>query len=373
MEEIVPTVSVRQLISVYESGLPSGFQRPRARSLGNVLGNNVTVRSHNYHTLSDIQDALEEVEQNLSKYQIYNKRKHVEFQEALFTLLTSVINIEAETDDDPTRKKQLISQTQKLVSILNQKLPNSSTTSSFPTQNQTDYQVKTEEKKDIATKSNSQSLEQKELVENEYSVSVRSLKQNFQSTAVLTLKSSEKQESIKQFKESNLQRIESKHQVDLSSTSDEVDVASTTPEQQESERIEESISVSKLRGIFERKEKENRTGLELIIKPKTFQYQVHIPYTEESLGKYRFFRANSGQYMNEVGILNRVNVSKAKSTLELNSYTYKSYEESQEEEQRHSLEETYATSDVSSEISDCESLDSVKEMKIDELDISEGM
>lgn len=369
MEETVPTVNVRQLISVYESGLPGVIQRPRARSLGNVLGKNVIVRSHNYHTLSDIQDALEGVEQNLSKYQVYNKGKHVEFQETLFTLLTSVINIEADANDDPARKKNLISQTQKLVSSLNQKLPNSGTSASSPTQKQADYQIKTEEKKAIIS---AQSEVQKQLLENECTVSVHSLKQNFQSTAVLTLKSSEKQDSSKQLTKTNnivqaQEPSEVKQQPITLSTSDDVDATSPTPEQ-----IEESVSVSKLRGIFEKKEKENRTGLELIIKPKTFQYQVHIPYTEGNLDKYRLYRANSGYYMNEVGgVLNRVNISKAKSTLELNSHSYTTYEERQDEEKK-SLERTDTASDISSEQSSYDSLESVKETKIDEIDLCEG-
>lgn len=381
MEEIIPTVNVRQLISAYEKGIPSDYKRPRAASVGNILGKNVIVRSHNYQTLSDIEDALEIIEENLNRYQTYNKRKHVEFQETLFTLLTSVINIEPDINDEPVRKKNLITKTQKFVSVLNQRLPNSRTSVSTPITKEPDVQFISSDNRSL--RSSIPSEVQKQILENQYSasVSVQNLKHNFQSTNVEsvqhTIRTSKKQEPI-----STQTSIPHNTQVPKIPEPENPPTLTSEAEQKE-EKPEEPISVRKLRNMFEQKEKENKTGLELIIKPKSFQYQVFIPYTAETLGTYRFFRANSGNYMHEVGgVFNRINISRAKSTIELNSSGYQTFEEKQredrkeneDEEDENSDEATYADSDASSGISNCDSFESVKEKitENEDFEIKEG-
>lgn len=393
MEEIIPTVNVRQLISAYERGIPNDYKRPRAASLGNVLGKNVVVRSHNYQTLSDVEDALEIIEENLNRYQVYNKRKHVEFQETLFTLLTSVINIEPDINDEPVRKKNLINKTQKLVSVLNQKLPSSGTSVSTPISKEPDVQLLSGENKTVtSTKASRPSEVQKQIIENEYkaSVSVQNLKQTFQSkTAVsvaTTLRNPKNQESISTQTSTTNNEVVQEISEAANRQTDGIDSSSVEKTVQEEDRKEqkpeEPLSVRKIRNMFEEKEKENKTGLELIIKPKTFQYQVFIPYTAETLGTYRFFRANSGKYINEVGgVLNRINISRAKSTIELNSNSYKTFEEKQKEldrnddeieEDKKSDEATCGNSNASSQISNCDSIESVKENMTYDFEIKGG-
>lgn len=392
MEEIIPTVNVRQLISAYERGIPNDYKRPRAASLGNVLGKNVVVRSHNYQTLSDIEDALEIIEEDLNRYQIYNKRKHVEFQETLFTLLTSVINIEPDINEEPVRKKNLITKTKKLVSVLNQKLPSSGTSVSTPISKEPDVELLSGENKTVTSTLASRPSEvQKQILENEYRVpvSVQNLKQTYQSkTAVsvaTTLRTPKKQESTSTQTSTTNNKVVQEMSEPVNRQTGDIDSSSVEKTVQEVDRKEqkpeEPISVTKLRNMFEEKEKENKTGLELIIKPKTFQYQVFIPYTAETLGTYRFFRANSGNYINEVGgVLNRINISRAKSTIELNSDSYKTFEEKQKEdreedqseEDKKSDEATYGNSEASSQNSNCDSIESVKENTTYDFEIEEG-
>lgn len=321
MEEELPKIDVRKLISAYETG---AVQRPRARSLGDVLQDDVVVKSHNYRTLSDIQNTLEVVELNLGYYQKYQKAQHVKFQETLFTLLTSVINIEADPDDDPVRKKSLIAKTQKLVSVLNQKLPNSSVTENTSSS-----------------------------TENESVVSVHKLGKYFQRST-----------SPNQIEMGNHKSNKSLVQKTSESENDKV---SLSPEISTISHDEVQKSVRKLRDLFEQKQKENQTGLEIITKPKTFQYEVNIPYTAETLGRYRLFRANSGNYMNGLGILNRVSLFRAKSSQDIKSNTNTSNTEYSEEKQT-SLGDSLKSSDdsdASSEISEASSLESVKEVNVD--------
>lgn len=372
----VSSVNVRQLISVYENSAPNEGIRQRTRSLGNILGKDVIVRSHDYNSFRDVQEALTIIEEDLSAYQIYDKARHVKFQEILFTLLTSVINIEANVNEDPATKKTLITQTQKLVTVLNQKLPNSA---SYIKPSET-YIGSTEN-----LSSRTASISDGEFLETEYSVSVQKLKQNFQLTHDMKSSSNAKSNSriIFHRNESNKKIVNGANNrlieepikvkekpLLLSGVNDVVDAPSKALEQEE-DKTETSISVTKLRTIFEQKERENKTGLELIIKPKTFHYQVNIPYTAETLGGYRLSRANSGNYMNQVGLLNRIDLTNARSMQEINTLSYVPFKDRQIERQS-SLEEREIESDANSEESDSESVESVKEAKLQDILVVEG-
>lgn len=355
-EKVSPTINVRQLISVFENNTA----RPRARSLGNVLGRDVIVKSHDYNSLTDIQNGLEIVEKNLNHYEVYNKRKHVEFQEGLFTLLTSVINIEADANEDPVRKKNLISQTQKLVSFLNQKLPNSAFSPTSPKRVSENVLIKTDGSEGSRKHSSSRSEVQNKNYENQFSGSAQRARNNYQSGSELTNNVHLEVEKPHSITSNVLLENTSSNEEQPTLLSLLNDVAATPNE--ETEKIDESISVTKLRSLFEQKENENKRGLQLIIKPKAFQYQVHIPYTAETLGRYRLFRANSGNYMNNLGLLHRADVKYSKSTQDINSFSYEPFEEIQEK-RKNSLEVNDIGSDISSEESDSESLESVKEAK----------
>lgn len=281
------TVNVRRLISVYENSEPNDEEiyspRTRAMSLGDVLDKDVTVKSHDYNSLNDIQEALQIVDKELNIYNVYNKALHVKFQEILFTLLTSLINIEADANDYPDRKSDLITHTKKLVSVLNRKLPNSFSFPQSTNKQQGNVQNKTEGKKGTAP-SSSKSVVQKQSSR----IQIQSKAKNQQSTTV-----------------------------DEKSCTDSSQENEITSPEQVTDDLQDSVT--NLRSIFEKKVKENKTGLEVILKPKIFQYSVQIPYTAASLGLFRLSRTNSSKYISQVGLLNRVDISRAKSTTELNT------------------------------------------------------
>ncbi|KAJ8959016.1 hypothetical protein NQ318_022268, partial [Aromia moschata] len=103
--EFVSTIRVKDLISAFESKSESvrvEFTRPRARSVGNILAKNVIVRQNEFNSLDDVQKALKKLDASLNFYEVYNKEKHVAYQEELFNILTSIVNIEG-TEEDSTR------------------------------------------------------------------------------------------------------------------------------------------------------------------------------------------------------------------------------------------------------------------------------
>lgn len=287
------TVSVRQLISAYESITPNQYKTKRSLSVGNVLNHNVIVRTHDYNTLDDIEQALGNVKGNLTRYLVYDKGIHVDFQEKLFNLLTSVVNIVDQSNDEPNRKKLLINQIQKSVTGLNQILPSS---------HKIDQQIYENSDKRQFRASNLN--EENNYIENGGQVSVQKLKQTFQKA-----QKSDTYDTTTKLYTSNTNNT-LKDEVDTTSTFTSISSFKEEPITDSNSKW----SVSKLRGLFEEKEKENKAGLEIILPSKSFKHAVYIPYTAESLSTYRVFKTNNGGYMNQVGILNRVQLSRAKST-----------------------------------------------------------
>lgn len=240
------------------------------------------------------------------------------------------------------------------MSALNQKLPNSETSTRESHNQAKPVDDKIPRK---LSESNSTNGEQ-------YSVSVKKLKQNFQHEVKVTtnILQSLKQETNESFSETHRKD----NSILLSATNNKSDTSISSLEAT-LEKNQESVSVKKLRSLFEEKDKENKTGLELIIRPKEFQYQVHIPYRIETLGGFRLTRFNSTSYMNQVGVLNRADITRSKSIQQdLESIHYVPFKNVVKERQE-SIDDT----DFSSEISDSESVQSVKEARLEE-SLTEG-
>ncbi|XP_066153345.1 uncharacterized protein [Euwallacea fornicatus] len=90
------------------------------------------------------------------------------------------------------------------------------------------------------------------------------------------------------------------------------------------------VSVSKLKNLFERKQKESNEGLELLTKKQAhFRSSFNLPYTEANLGAFRLKRTLSGNYMNFTGLLHNVDIrkkadmSKSKSLSDLKSESFR--------------------------------------------------
>ncbi|XP_050302523.1 uncharacterized protein LOC126740504 isoform X8 [Anthonomus grandis grandis] len=121
---------VRELIFAYErqnSELePVEFQgRKRAKSIGNALSYKLFREPDlDIHSMVDIEKELVRIEAHLNYYEVYEKETHVAFQEQLFNVLTTIVNIVPEDHESTIlKKKELINETQKLARILNAKLP----------------------------------------------------------------------------------------------------------------------------------------------------------------------------------------------------------------------------------------------------------
>ncbi|KAJ8980980.1 hypothetical protein NQ317_013434 [Molorchus minor] len=292
--EFVSTIRVRDLISAFESKsdpIKVEFTRPRAKSVGNILPKNVLVRQNDFRTLDDIEKALRKLETGLNFYEVYNKAKHVEFQEQLFNILTSIVNIESSGEEDTARKKRLISKTQTLVSFLNQKLPSNVNQSVAPKNDYkyTTYSSYVKENGSEKPKSRAIYSENVKSIEiagpgEEFTVSVKKLKENFQG------KSSDQPDN------------------ETPEVTEEVIV-------EKKEEVEEHVSVSKLRNLFERKSEESSKGIGVITDENDQDNKLvfsndSIPYTESNLSSVRLKRSVSGNYMNYVGLLNRVDLNK---------------------------------------------------------------
>ncbi|XP_072381326.1 uncharacterized protein [Diabrotica undecimpunctata] len=300
--EEVQSVSVRKLISAFENQTNSPeatYFRPRTRSLGNILAKNVTVRESQFETLDEISDALEVIQQQLQVYDTYNKGRHVAFQEELFNILTSIINID---NDDPIRARNLISTTKHLVSVLNNKLPSNNSVEHRYTKyseqvngtQQSNILVKNKETYSKISKTRNQNIKRENSVEFNKdivkstgdtkgigltrSVSVKKLKELFQSD----IKLSELPTYQNKLSKSE-QTIKVSNTLKKSSTSTtEVTVREVVNREIKNERVlpyqeyypveptptdtKFQVSVANLRNVFEVKSKEGSTGLPLILK-----------------------------------------------------------------------------------------------------------
>ncbi|KAJ8923306.1 hypothetical protein NQ315_001864 [Exocentrus adspersus] len=290
--DFVSRISVKDLISAYEnkSGMVRvEFTRPRARSFGNVLNKNVVVRLNELTTLDDIEKSLTKLETNLNFYEVYNKAKHVSFQEQFFNILTSIANIENEDEDAPNRKKRLISRTQTLVSF---------------------FEPEIADPVDVTDSGG------------EYFVSVKKLKENFQPKI-----------------ENGVQQVPKPEKITASSVSvstKQSQIETTVPENAHEEKLPEAVpsnkeeptgpvSVTKLRSLFEQRSEENSKGLEIITVDKQpllnnlggSVQNLSLAYTERNLGTYRLKRSVSGNYMNYSGLLKRVDINKSNSVVDL--------------------------------------------------------
>lgn len=346
--EFVSRISVKDLISAFESKSETvrvEFSRPRARSFGNVLNKNVIVRLNEFITLEDIEKGLTKLETDLNFYEVYNKAKHVAFQEQFFNILTSIANIENDDEDAPVRKKRLISRTQTLVSFLNQKLPTNINQVIEPKQNNqykyTTYasytkansKIESDASKLVESQINNESKAQPSLyVESsstvdvsksggEYIVSVKKLKENFQLKREDKSEEPTKQEkTVKVTSKINVNTKQPERKMKQTETQSIEEKVTTNREKVE------AVSVTKLRSLFE--QSSSSKGLEIITidKPQlnresfggSVQNISSIPYTERNLGTFRLQRSVSGNYMNYSGLLKRVDINRGSSVLELN-------------------------------------------------------
>ncbi|KAJ8929861.1 hypothetical protein NQ314_017466 [Rhamnusium bicolor] len=363
--DFISRIKVRDLISAYESKSNSvrvEFTRPRAKSVGNVLAKNVVVHLSEFNNLDDVEKALRKIETKLNFYEVYNKAKHVGFQEQLFNILTSIVNIESDAADATTRRKRLIAKTQTLVSFLNQKLPSNVNTvaASDPiTYKYTPYSSYIKENGTVETKSKnisenvaqnqvtySNSIKSVEITNptGEPFVSVKKLKENF-------LPKSENVSDVPQKADTKF-KVEYTFKVTKPVTSNGLEQEQPKEQHEKKEPKEEdtpqedkplgNISVSKLRNLFENKSEKNSKGLEIVTGDKSelskpvfggSASNINFPYTERNLGTFRLQRSVSGNYMNYTGLLNRIDINRTNSVNELNkvgnqdgdkpSYTFK--------------------------------------------------
>ncbi|XP_018561102.1 uncharacterized protein LOC108903417 isoform X2 [Anoplophora glabripennis] len=321
--QFVSRISVKDLISAFESKSETvrvEFSRPRARSFGNVLNKNVIVRINEFVTLEDVEKGLIKLETDLNFYEVYNKAKHVAFQEQFFNILTSIANIENDDEDAPTRKKRLISRTQTLVSFLNQKLPtninqvietkpsNQYKYTTYADHIQASPKSETKTLRSVDTQSSTDSSAQPKLyVESnstldvtdsgeEYIVSVKKLKETFQHQTKTETDGPPKQERVV--------KVNQKVAVTKSVTRERPKPEEKKIEEQSTEEVEnnrifgekvESVSVTKLRSLFE--QRSSSRGLEIITVENhqltrdnfggSVQNISDIPYTERNLGNIR--------------------------------------------------------------------------------------
>ncbi|XP_028129853.1 putative uncharacterized protein DDB_G0292292 [Diabrotica virgifera virgifera] len=314
--EEVQSVSVRKLISAFENQTNSPeatYFRPRTRSLGNILAKNVTVRENQFATLDEISDALEVIQQQLQVYDIYNKERHVAFQEELFNILTSIINID---NDDPIRARNLISTTKHLVSVLNNKLPSNNSVehryTKYSEQVNGTHQSNILVKKKETSKTNNNIKREnsvdlnKDIVKSTKetkgigltrSVSVKKLKELFQSD----IKLSELPTHQNKYESKSEQTVKVSNTLKKSSTTTTVVTVPEAvnrvikdervypyqeyyPVETASKDTDYAISVANLRNVFEVKSKEASTGLPLILKehkPPITRFNYRSSVSEE--------------------------------------------------------------------------------------------
>lgn len=287
-EDIKSSIGVQKLISVFENRVTetqASFFRPRARSLGHLLSKDVVVPVREFKTLKDVERVLEITETELDNYQVYNKAKHVAFQEDLFNTLTSIINIDT---DDQIKADSLIKRTKMLVSILNNKLPSNNTVTL-----DSDHPDGLQKSKptNIYLKSN-QNVTKKEVEainENEeVNVSVKKLKEKFQSfekkaeeakPIIKTKKMKEKFQSFNKKEEKAERNIKTKitYSKSFSHRNEKNTKVPTNvtkgpafpadEDYYDPEPIKvQKVQVNQLRNIFEKKLQEGSTGIPLILK-----------------------------------------------------------------------------------------------------------
>ncbi|XP_023015897.2 uncharacterized protein [Leptinotarsa decemlineata] len=312
-KEQPPSVRVRDLISAYESRTNASIRvehlRPRAKSLGNILGKNVVVRTNEVATLEDVETELDKFRVNLSKYTVYSKEKHVELQNQVFNILTSIGNIKSNDDDDLIKRKNLTTITLGMVSSLNQKLPSNNA----PTERNMNKYVPYDEFKEKSRKnqlergqeqpsqnqilttsefSNFDLSDSEKIISDKSETSVKKLRKHFQSeNEILPIPVSQNEKT-----QSQKEEYKTEHSLTLVSNDEQgvkdLDAETDTPDavvehtyQKKTEK-ETNLSVFKLRVLYEKKSEESSRGLSLIFKNDTsenhrFRYKVDIPYLEK--------------------------------------------------------------------------------------------
>lgn len=311
MENIKTTINIRALISVYENkaaNKESTYPRSRSGSVGNVLSKNVIVKENQIKTLGDVHNILESIEQRLNQYEIYNKEKHVSFQEELFNILTSIINID---NDDPEEAKALITKTKNYVSFLNNKLPSNGLTSRYSNQVSTfsepekivkekpTFKAKYKNFKSVDAVAGTVNVENNDEIDSmKPTIPVKVLKEIFQVPEVQ--KNDNKESKLVKTKQTTYKShvaVSLYNKNVKNNTSNDQRVV-TNGENTTHSKIEEAVekpyeiasytsvpvSVVQLRNIFETKSRENATGLPLILneeKPPItrFNYKTNIAET----------------------------------------------------------------------------------------------
>ncbi|CAG9865470.1 unnamed protein product [Phyllotreta striolata] len=277
VEDLKKSVNIRALISAYENiSSEHQIKRPRANSLGNALNNDVVVRETTIRTLDDAYRVLDVVERRLQQYEIYNKEKHVAIQEELFNTLTSIINID---NDDPEEAKALIQRTKDYVSFLNTKLPSNKNGSSV-------YADR------LATTNSSKPVQDDEIDAAKSGSTVRRLKERFQvaetqtkqrfpppkkaplpnknqiavevvTTQNDTINLNQRNTFTSRFPPLNKAPLPNNNKLDEDVTTQ--NLRPETFKQPDNNEERYSVSVLKLKSIFESKSKENAEGLPLIL------------------------------------------------------------------------------------------------------------
>ncbi|XP_056641145.1 uncharacterized protein LOC130448017 [Diorhabda sublineata] len=271
-EEIKSTIDVRKLISVFENRVTETEThfRPRTRSLGHLLPKDTVVPVREFKTLKEVERVLEILENELGNYEIYNKAKHVAFQENLFNTLTSIINIDT---DDQVKADNLIKRTKMLVTILNNKLPSNNTI------------TLSSDRPDGLQKSNIH-LKSNQIVKNaptmteiesnkengEVNISVKKLKEKFQS---FEKKENTTEPNIKTkitYSKSFSHGIEKNIKVSTSVANSKT-LSPKGPQFPADEDYNEpepveiiKVQVNKLRNLFEKKSQEGSSGISLVLK-----------------------------------------------------------------------------------------------------------
>ncbi|CAG9767286.1 unnamed protein product [Ceutorhynchus assimilis] len=389
------STNVKDLIFAYERQTSSTESlehyegRRRAKSIGNALSYKLFRQSNlEIHHLIDIEKELVKIEAHLNYYEVYEKETQVAFQEQLLNVLTFIVNIDPEGDENyKQKKKDLIAETQKLFRILTSKLPVyrvqsyrsihrtasrreeaivSSTSArrgiassqAFKSEESLDYSNKdssssvdlntTEEKSQAAT-----SPQITVTSETSFIPSVSKLKKFFsfrkddlkvtpnsgvsrsQSLNTKANKYTVFKKREETLKENDVEGEFEKHEV-LGSTHNNTNDENLYVEPvQEYKEIEsehaQSVSVSKLKSLFEVKQQETEEGLGSLTnkQPNEFHSDFNLPYTEANLGAFRLKRTISGHYMNFTGLLRNIDVqkkpdlNKSKSLSDLKHYKLK--------------------------------------------------
>ncbi|XP_060521996.1 uncharacterized protein LOC132699354 isoform X2 [Cylas formicarius] len=356
-----------------------GFARPRAKSTGNALTYKIFRQPKlEIHDISDIETELVKTETHLNYYEIYDKETHIAFQEQLFDIITGIVKIDGRGDERiAEKKKQFIEQAQKLAKVLNGKLPfdnqrkGTKKVYAAVVRKQDQYVAKTQEypsevnssrsaegtqspvpssvyvsselENSNETVTQSDGVSQNSVVspksgagevDSSFLPSVKKLKAFFSfrrqpedkpkvSTTVTRSRSmlwktkyrEERHSSATSHSEASNDLPE-----EIDETEEDTDSLTYNEPSKETqdfrvdvEEVKHNVSVLKLKNLFEGKSQDTSQGLEIFAKKQTDA--IAIPYTEMNLGAFRLKRSLSGSYMNYVGLLNKVDLSKSVSDL----------------------------------------------------------